>query len=153
MTSLIDNNSDTPRSLPGLGLIDSLIQRFAPLAGRLLIVGMFTSAGLSKIGAFAGTQAYMESVGLPGGLLPLVILFEIAAGLALIIGLKTRFIATLLAGFTALTAFMFHFELSDPVQSLFFYKNLAISGGLLAFATFGSGPMSLDQYLTKKGNS
>lgn len=136
-------------TLPGLNLLDRLTAQFAPLAGRLMIGGMFAMAGYSKIGAYAGTQGYMESVGLPGALLPLVIAFEIGAGLALIAGWQTRVIAFLLSGFTLMTALVFHFDLADQVQSLFFFKNVAIAGGLLAFAGLGAGPFSIDQWRAK----
>ncbi|MEM9600521.1 MAG: DoxX family protein [Pseudomonadota bacterium] len=127
-----------------------MLVRFAPLAGRTLIGGMFAMAGASKIGAYAGTQAYMESVGLPGGLLPLVIAFEVGAGLALIAGFQTRLTAFLLSGFTLMTALMFHFDLADPVQSLFFFKNVAIAGGLLVIAAFGAGAFSLDRLFARR---
>ena len=47
----------------------------ALLAGRALLSAMFILGGWSKIGGYAGTAAYMASQGVPGGLLPLVILF------------------------------------------------------------------------------
>lgn len=125
-------------------LADRLLASFAPLAGRVLLGGMFAYAGFSKIGAYAGTQAYMDSVGLPGALLPVVIGFEIVAGLMLIVGWQARAAATLLAGFTALTAIIFHANLSDPVQMLFFTKNFAIAGGLLMIAGLGAGRFSID---------
>lgn len=148
MTTLTQTSSI--RTLPGLGLIDQTIQRFAPLLGRTLIGGMFAMAGISKIGAYTGTQGYMESVGVPGALLPLVIAFEIGAGLALIAGLQTRLIAVLLSGFTLMTAVIFHFDLADPVQSLFFFKNIAIAGGLMVIAAFGAGAFSLDRLIAQR---
>ncbi len=48
-------------------------QNLADLAGRILIAAIFLIAGLNKIGGYAGTQGYMESMGVPGALLPLVI--------------------------------------------------------------------------------
>lgn len=124
--------------------LDGLIGNAAPVIGRLLIGGMFAQAGFAKIGAFAGTQAYMQSVGLPGALLPLVIGFEILAGVALILGWQTRIAATLLAGFTALTAATFHNNLADQMQFLLFVKNFAITGGLLVLAGLGAGRFALD---------
>ena len=105
MTTATTTRSHT---LPGLNLLDRLTAQFAPLAGRLMIGGMFAMAGYSKIGAYAGTQGYMESVGLPGALLPLVIAFEIGAGLALIAGWQTRIIAFLLSGFTLILRIRFN---------------------------------------------
>ena len=45
------------------------IQKFAAPAGRILLALMFVSAGFSKIGGYAGMQAFMESAGVPGALL------------------------------------------------------------------------------------
>jgi uncharacterized membrane protein YphA (DoxX/SURF4 family) len=56
------------------------IEKTADLVGRVLISMLFLGAGFDKIGGYAGTQAYMESVGVPGALLPLVIALEIAGG-------------------------------------------------------------------------
>jgi len=55
----------------------------------------------------------METMGVPGILLPLVIILEVVGGLALIIGFKTRWAAIALAVFTVLAAILFHTEFSD----------------------------------------
>ena len=52
-----------------------------------------------EVSAYASTQAYMASAGLPGALLPLVIALELAGGLALLVGFKTRWAALALAAF------------------------------------------------------
>lgn len=114
------------------------------LAARLLMAWIFIAAGLSKTGAgYAGTAGYMESVGLPGALLPLVILLEIGGGLALIAGFQTRLAALALAVFSIVSAFIFH-SAADPMQQIMFMKNLAMAGGLLTFTVFGAGRLSLD---------
>jgi hypothetical protein len=57
------------------------------LLGRILLAHIFILAGINKLGAgYSGTQAYMESMGVPGALLPVVITLEIAGGLALAVG-------------------------------------------------------------------
>lgn len=53
---------------------------------------IFILSGIGKIGAFAGTQGYMEAYGLPGFLLT-PIAFEIGAGLLLLVGFQTRTVA------------------------------------------------------------
>jgi len=114
------------------------------IAARVLMAGIFIAAGLSKIGAgYAGTQGYMTSVGLPGALLPLVILLEVGGGLALVLGFQTRLAALALATFSIASAFIFH-SAADQMQQIMFMKNLAIAGGLLAFTVFGAGRLSLD---------
>ena len=114
------------------------------LAARLLMAWIFIGAGLSKTGAgYAGTAGYMESVGLPGMLLPLVILLEIGGGLALVLGFQTRLATLALAIFSIVSAFIFHSG-ADPMQQIMFMKNLAMAGGLFAFTVFGAGRLSLD---------
>ncbi|CAG9932137.1 DoxX family protein [Candidatus Nitrotoga arctica] len=114
------------------------------LAARLLASAIFIGAGFSKLGAgYAGAQAYMASVGLPGELLLLVISLEIGGGLALLLGFQTRLVAFALSVFCIVSAVLFHSG-ADPMQQIMFMKNLAMGGGLLAFTLFGAGRMSLD---------
>lgn len=120
------------------------LRQYAPTVGRILLALIFIMSGYSKIGGFAGTQGYMESFGVPGALLPVVIATELLAGIALIVGWQTRIAALLLAGFTLLTAFIFHTNFADQVQYLFFMKNLAIAGGMLVLVAHGPGPLAVD---------
>ncbi|HEB66549.1 MAG TPA: DoxX family protein [Gammaproteobacteria bacterium] len=120
------------------------MERYVNLAGRILLASIFLIAGLNKIGGYAGTQGYMESVGVPGGLLPLVILLEVGGALALIIGWQTRIAAWALAGFTLLAAILFHNDFGNQMQMIMFLKNLSITGGLLIVAANGAGAFSLD---------
>jgi len=59
------------------------LRPYTDLIGRILIAGVFVLAGLGKISGYAATQGYMHSAGVPGGLLPLVILLEVGGGLAI----------------------------------------------------------------------
>ena len=115
----------------------------APL-GRLLIALIFVFSGIGKIGQYAGTQAYMDSVGVPGFLLPAVIALEILGGLAIILGWHARVAAFLLAGFSLLSAILFHSNFGDQMQMIMFLKNLALAGGFLMIVSLGAGPYSID---------
>lgn len=119
------------------------------LVSRVLLALMFVIAGWGKIGGYAGTQGYMEAMGVPGAVLPLVILLELGGGLAIVLGLFTRSIAVLLAGFTLMAAFLFHYQPAEQMQMLMFMKNLSIAGGFLALAAAGAGAFSLDARLGK----
>jgi putative oxidoreductase len=110
------------------------MEKYTNLAGRILLAQLFLMAGLSKIGGYAGTQGYMESMGIPGALLPLVIALEIGGALALILGWQTRLTAWALAGFSVVAAAVFHADFSDQMQMILFMKNFAIAGGLLVLA-------------------
>ena len=124
----------------------SEIQRIAAPLGRVLISAIFVISGLSKIAAYSGTQGYMESMGVPGVLLPLVIFFEVGAGLAVIAGWQTRLAALALAGFSILSAIIFHFNLADQMQFILFMKNFAMAGGFLFLVAFGPGAFALDNH-------
>ena len=117
------------------------------LAGRLLLGHIFLLAGINKISAYQGTSGYMEAMGVPGMLLPLVIILETGGGLALIIGLWTRWAALALAGFTVIAAILFHADFTDQTQMILFMKNWAITGGLLLVYVYGAGQISMDRKL------
>jgi putative oxidoreductase len=91
----------------------------------------------------------MASVGVPGALLPLVIATELLGAVAIIVGWKTRIVAFLLAGFTLLSALIFHSNFADQVQMVMFLKNLTIAGGLLLLVVHGAGAISLDRRAAK----
>ena len=113
-------------------------------AGRFLLSLIFIVSGFGKITAYSGTQAYMDSMGVPGALLPAVILLEVLGGLAITLGWKTRVTAVLLAGFSILSAALFHANFGDQMQTIMFMKNLAIAGGFLGLVASGPGSWALD---------
>lgn len=120
------------------------INNTSSLLGRAMLAGIFILAGVDKIGGFDGTQAYMESVGVPGLLLPLVIALEVLGGIAILIGFQTKIAALLLAGFTLLAGIIFHSDFGQPMQSILFMKNIAITGAFLLLVAHGAGNWSLD---------
>ena len=120
------------------------MERTLNLIGRVLLAHIFVLSAWSKIAGYAGTQGYMESVGVPGGLLPLVIAVELLGGIALIVGFKTRWAAIGLAVFSVVAAAIFHSNLADPMQMINFMKNLAMAGGLLVLAQTGAVAPSVD---------
>ena len=127
-----------------------LLQSIAAPVGRILISLMFITSGLSKISGYAGTQGYMEAMGVPGMLLPLVIAVEVLGGLTVILGWHTRIAAFLLAGFTLLSGVLFHANFGDQMQMIMFMKNISIAGGFLMIVALGGGAYSLDGYLKNR---
>jgi putative oxidoreductase len=123
------------------------LQNLAAPMGRVLISLIFLTSGLSKISGYAGTQDYMEAMGVPGMLLPLVIAVEVLGGLAVMAGWHTRIAAFLLAGFSLLSAVLFHANFGDQMQMIMFMKNLSIAGGFLMIVSLGGGAYTLDNYL------
>lgn len=117
-----------------------------PFAGRIGIAAIFVLSGLSKLAAPAATIGYIQSAGLPLPQVGLAIalLVELVGGAALVLGYRTRLVAGILAAFSIATAFAFHSALGDQNQFVHFFKNVAITGGLLNVIAFGGGAWSLD---------
>ena len=127
------------------------LQNPLALLGRILLALLFIPAGVGKLTGFAGTVAYTASAGvpLPQVAVALALVVEIVGGLALLLGWQTRWAALALALFTLVASFFFHKFWALPaeqagMQQLLFYKNIAVAGGLFAFAAFGAGALSVD---------
>ncbi len=124
-------------------------QNLAELGGRVLLAALFLLSGVGKLGAYSATAGYMAAVGVPGALLPLVIATEVLGALAIIAGWQTRTVAFLLAGFSLLSAALFHHEFANQIQMIMFLKNVSIAGGFLLLVAHGAGPLSLDRRAAK----
>ena len=126
--------------------MNNAISALPAALGRLLISGLFLFAGVGKLMAPADTKAYIASAGLPFPDLAYIgaVIIEVGFALALLVGYRTRMVAAVLAVFTVVTAFAFHFHFSDENQLIHFLKNLAIAGGLLQVLAAGGGDYSVD---------
>ena len=121
------------------------------LIGRILIALLFVPSGWGKLVGFAGTVGYIASKGVP---LPevcaaIAVAAELGLCLLLLVGWQARWAALGLALFMLVITFIFHNFWAVPeaqmaAQRMNFFKNMAISGGLFAFAAFGAGGWSLD---------
>ena len=116
------------------------------LVARILMAYIFIVAGWGKITAYTATAGYMESMGVPAGLLPITILVELGGGLALLFGFQARFAVLGLTVFSLITAFLFHGGAEDGIN---FMKNLSMSGGLLFLMLHGAGQFSFDHWIEK----
>jgi len=115
------------------------------LAGRLCIAFIFIRSPIRKILGYERFEGMLEEHGIAAELLPLVIALELGCGLAMALGWQTRLAAFLLAGFTALASFIFHWDWESHFSVyLLFSKNIAIFGGLLFIVGHGAGKYSLD---------
>lgn len=123
---------------------------FVIAVGRVLMAIVFIHAGLSKIEGYAQTAGFMQSQGVPGSLLPLVILLELGGGLALALGLFTRFMATALALFSIAAILIFVLPPQGSIGEIVMYAEIAMVGGLLHYAVRGGGMLSVDQLLQNR---
>ncbi len=128
------------------------IENTVNLIGRILVASLFLPAGISKLMGFDGTVAYFGSLGLvlPAALAALVIAIEVVGGITLVLGYKAQMTAIILALFTLGASIIGHAYWALPADQVFvakllFYKNIAITGGLLILASVGAGKLSLDR--------
>ncbi|MDK2761308.1 MAG: DoxX family protein [Sphingopyxis sp.] len=116
----------------------------AVFIGRLFIALIFIISGINKLINISDTDAMIVAAGLPGGLAIPTGLFELIAGVCIALGIATRIMAILLAGFVLATILFFHREFTDPMQAMAAMKNLAIAGGLLCLFGYGHTRWSYD---------
>ncbi|ADV13757.1 DoxX family protein [Mesorhizobium sp. M7A.F.Ca.CA.001.09.2.1] len=122
------------------------------LLSRLLLAALFVPSGFHALSDIAGTTGYFAGLGLP---LPTLAawgtgLFELIAGLLILVGFQTRIIALLLAAFCIVAGFIGHYGQGGGDAMLAFLhqqmlmKDIAISGGFVALAMAGAGAWSID---------
>jgi putative oxidoreductase len=71
-------------------------------------------------------------------------IFEVVAGIAILVGFQTRLASLALAAFCIVAAAIFHNNFGDQVQMILFMKNITIAGGFLVLAQAGAGSISVD---------
>lgn len=121
------------------------------LSARALIALLFIPSGVAKLLGFAGATTYIASKGVPFPAIAaaIAVIVEVGFGLLLLSGFQTKWAALVIAGFTLVVTLVFHnYWAVAPdvftVQRLFFFKNLAIVGGLMAIVAMGAGSWSID---------
>lgn len=132
---------------------DSLIT----LSGRILISVIFLISGVFKVAAYSQMVGYAAAVHLPvpNVAIALAAAVELAMGLAILAGFKTRIAAWVLFLYLIPVTFFFHNfwavqGAAQQMQMVNFLKNAAIMGGLLVLAVNGAGAYSADAALAKK---
>jgi putative oxidoreductase len=123
----------------------SLIQ----FLSRLLISLIFLVSGFQKLLHFSQIQAAIAQHGLPMAKFCAAgaIFIEIVGGLALVLGMRAKTAALIVAIYLVPTTLVFHGRISDPAMLTQLLKNAAIIGGLLMVFAFGAGDITLDKTL------
>tara|TARA_B100000029_G_scaffold205425_1_gene203341 strand:+ start:87 stop:476 length:390 start_codon:yes stop_codon:yes gene_type:complete len=121
--------------------------------GRIFLSTLFLFEGIKKIFYQDETIEYMENFGVPEFLFYPSLIFEIVIPILLIIGLKTRFAATLMFLFTITVSIIFHTDFGNQMQIIAFLKNLSIAGGFLIIASYEAKMCTMDYYLKYKKKS
>ena len=124
----------------------SAFNDIALLLARILIAVLFLIASYNKFKGLGGSTAYFTKLGVPqpSVMAPVVAAFELAMGILLLVGYKTRLVALALAVFVVIAALLAHTNFADGNQLNHFLKNLAIAGGCLVLFVTGAGAYSMD---------
>ena len=133
--------STPPQTIPN-NLRWQNADRTALVVGRVLLASLFILAALNKMVNYETTAVRMTANGLQPAalLLPLTIALELLGGLSVAFAVRYAFVgAALLAVFTLATNAVFHqFWVATPeirpLEFSLFFKNIAITGGLIYFA-------------------
>jgi putative oxidoreductase len=128
-----------------------------PALGRILLALVFVVAGAAKLGAVSATSAAMAHHGIPYSNILVwgAIALELGGGIALILGLMTRFVSMLFFFYLLTLAVIFHAYwtmtgAAAHAQHTVFFEHLAMMGGMIYVAAFGSGPYSIDAMIWRR---
>ena len=118
--------------------------------GRLLLSVLFLIEGFGKISMQEDVIMYMEDYGVPEILFLPALIIEILFSILLMLGYKTKWVASVMALFTFTVAIIFHTNFDEPMQMMLFLKDLAIAGGFMIVVAYGPDKISLDYYFKSK---
>src|ERR1700753_613828 len=137
-------------------VIDSLAKRSEPLIlllGRILLGSLFLTSGTNHWLDLTLVPHFMR--GLPGPAniwAMLTATIEVASGLAILVGFRTREFALLLVFFNLFAAVIGHpyWSITGDAaarwgQFIHFWKDIGLAGGALFVLARGAGPLSVDR--------
>ena len=127
------------------------------LVARLLIGWLFLDFGWMKLMGHKGAVRYLTGLHVPAPELMywLVVLAELGIGVALILGIATRYASLFTFVYLIIATAIAHRYWEVPpaavgAQYANFCKNLAIMGGTLLLYVLGAGRFSLDAWLRRR---
>ncbi|MFL5261643.1 MAG: DoxX family protein [Anaeromyxobacteraceae bacterium] len=130
--------------------MNDALAMLGPLAGRLLLAGIFLFSGWMKLTATGRAAAAIAGHGLPYATAGAYVagVAEVVGGLALVLGLKTRAASIAFVVYLVIVTYVFHWHPAlrgDRAQLANVLKNAAIAGGMLLLASHGPGRASIDR--------
>jgi putative oxidoreductase len=146
-------------SHPALSAVDGMAASNSDvilLIGRIFLGWIFVRSGYGKIFDIPAYAATFPARGLPTFLAYIAVPAEFFGGIALILGLATRYLVLVMVIFMLVATFSSHryWEFTDVAvrraQDSSFYKNIAMLGGLLFLFVGSSGRFSIDAWLRKR---
>jgi putative oxidoreductase len=123
------------------------------LIGRILLGLIFVRSGYGKLFDIGTYAATLQGRGIPAFLAYTSVLAEFFGGIALILGLATRYVVLVMIVFMIVATFTSHryWQFTDAnvrrIQDSSFYKNIAMIGGFCFLFICGSGRFSVDAWL------
>jgi putative oxidoreductase len=148
--------TSAPRLLACADGIAARWQDFLLLVARVLLGWIFVQSGwgkLTNISAFIKTLPARSLPDFLGYVAPPV---EFFGGLAILLGLATRYVALVLLLFTIIATFSSHrfWDFADAAQrgqqQTHFLKNVSMMGGQLLLFITGAGRYALDRLLARR---
>jgi putative oxidoreductase len=146
-------------SHPALSFTDGLAESTSDvvlLIGRILLGWIFVRSGYGKLFNVEAFAATFPVRGLPPFLAYIAVPVEFFGGIALILGLATRYVVLVMVIFMLVATFSSHryWEFTDVAvrrgQDSSFYKNLAMLGGFGFLFVCGGGRLSVDNWLRRR---
>ncbi len=150
----LDNNHSSHRYLSCADGFAMAWQDFLLLVARVLAGWIFLQSGWTKLGDVPAFATRLVGRGVPEFLAYLAPFVEFLGGLGLILGFATRYAALLLIAFTIAATWTSHTFWTFPEaerarQFTQFWKNVTMTGGLLALFVTAGGQFSLDRLLRR----
>ena len=95
----------------------------------IMLVSVFFVNGITKTLNFDQTIDWVESFNLPSEIVYVGILIELVAPLMILINFYRKIAIYILILFCIMSAFMFHSDVSNPIQLTQFLKNIGLAAG------------------------
>ena len=133
--------------------------RYLVPVARALFAAIFVLAGPGHFKSATVAQAAQMGVPFASLLVPASGVISMIGGLSVLFGFHARAGAVLLTLFLVPVTFAMHafWSVADPqaaqVQSVMFFKNLALVGASMLIVHFGAGPFSLDAQRERSGRA
>lgn len=126
------------------------------LFGRILYAAMFLVSVPGHFSDGMVLQAASQGVPLAGFLVPFWGVISLLGAVSIMLGYRAKEGAWLIIFFLAPVTLMTHtfWDISDPttaaLERIHFMKNLSLLGAAVLIAHFGSGPMSLENWIQRR---